>query len=311
MGMVIAQFFGTAAVVLIAGIFLTRYADALGEKIGLGRTLAGMILLASATSLPEMVVDVSAVRLEMPNPDLALGDLLGSCLMNLLILAVLDMLHRSRARVFSNATAAHAISATMSIVLVCVCLLAIQFRAPYEFLRMGPGSLAILLCYVLCLRLVFLDQRVAAAQLPPDAAVHGGQDMSWTVAVGGFSLSTGAILVAAPFLAHSADRLAEATGLGGTFVGTTLVALTTSLPELVTTLAALRAGAVDLAVGNILGSNSFNMFIIPPHRRRGLRWPAAGLGVVAAHTYRRRRRAGDGGCDAQLALSGGEAVVVH
>jgi len=263
MGWLIAQFAFTAVVVLLAGVFLTRYADVLGEKTGLGRTLAGMILLASATSLPELVVDVTAVRLERPNPDLALGDLLGSCLMNLLILAVLDMLHRSRARVFSPAAAAHAISATMSIVLICICLIALQLQTQFEILHLGPGSLAILVCYLLGLRLVYHDQRMAAQQLPPEGAVPGAERMSWLVAVGGFSTAAAVILFAAPHLAHLADELADRTGLGGTFVGTTLVALTTSLPEMVTTLAALRAGATDLAVGNILGSNSFNMFIVP------------------------------------------------
>ncbi len=81
-------------------------------------------------------------------------------------------------------------------------------------------------------------------------------------AILGFGISVLVILVAAPFVAESAGRLAKLTGWGGTFVGTTLVALSTSLPELVTTLAAVRMGAFDLALGNIFGSNSFNMVLL-------------------------------------------------
>lgn len=66
-----------------------------------------------------------------------------------------------------------------------------------------------------------------------------------------------------PFLAQAAGQLAEASGLGGTFIGTTLVALATSLPELVATLVPICLGAADLAIGNLFGSNAFNMLLLP------------------------------------------------
>jgi cation:H+ antiporter len=88
--------------------------------------------------------------------------------------------------------------------------------------------------------------------------------MSLPWAVGGFGLCALVILIAGPFLAEAAGVLAEKTGLGTTFVGTTLVALSTSLPELVATIAALRMGSVDLAVGNVFGSNAFNMILLAP-----------------------------------------------
>jgi cation:H+ antiporter len=260
MALLLLKFSAAAVVVLVAGVFLTRYADALGDKLRLGRSLAGLLLLASATSLPEIVVDCSAARLGAA--DLALGDLLGSSLMNLLILAVLDLVRQSPARVFSPATAAHAISASMSIALTAICLVAVLARLPGELAGVGPGPWAIGVAYLLGLRLVFLDQQFAQSQLPA-AAAPAPPSLSWLHAGTGFALATGVIFFAAPFLAHTADELARRTGLGGTFVGSTLVALSTSLPELVTTLTALRLGATDLAVGNIFGSNSFNMLIIP------------------------------------------------
>jgi cation:H+ antiporter len=83
-------------------------------------------------------------------------------------------------------------------------------------------------------------------------------------ALGGYAACALVILAAAPRLAASADAVAELSGLGQTFIGTTLLALSTSLPELVTTVAALRAGASDLALGNIFGSNTFNMAMLLP-----------------------------------------------
>lgn len=72
------------------------------------------------------------------------------------------------------------------------------------------------------------------------------------------------IIVAGPFLAEAAGELAELSGLGTTFVGSTMVALSTSLPELVATVAAVRMGAFDLAIGNVFGSNAFNMALFVP-----------------------------------------------
>ena len=75
----------------------------------------------------------------------------------------------------------------------------------------------------------------------------------------GFGVSTLAILLSAPFLATSAELIAEGSGITQTFIGTSLVAIITSMPELVTSIAAVRLGAFDLAVGNLYGSNAFNM----------------------------------------------------
>jgi cation:H+ antiporter len=125
------------------------------------------------------------------------------------------------------------------------------------------GSLAILVAYLLGVRLVYFDQRRAAAKLPDEVALPGSH-MTFRKAIAGFAIATAAILVAAPFVAKSAGRIAELSGLGNTFVGTTLVAFSTSLPELVATIAAVRMKAFDLALGNIFGSNAFNMVLLVP-----------------------------------------------
>ncbi len=201
--------------------------------------------------------------------DLGVGDLMGSSLMNLLILGVLDLFYVSRGRMLSSASAAHALSAIMSIALTALAGLAVLLgpRIPNASIG-GVGIVAwiILIAFVFGVRLVFYDQKYAAQKLgePAPSAGESARTMTLRRAIVGYVIAGAVILVAGPFLARSADRLAELSGLGNTFVGTTLVALSTSLPELTTSIAALRLRAFDLIIGNILGSNSFNMVLLVP-----------------------------------------------
>ena len=259
----ILQFAGAAAVIVIAGIFLARATDSIAELTNMGRLFAGSIFLAGATSLPELLVDISAVRKGMP--DLAVGDLMGSSLANLFILAVADLMHRNPQKMFSRAAAQHALSASMSINMTVIAGIAI-FLGPqltgYRIGEIGFGPLAIGIAYVLGLRLVYYDQRTQVSVESKASGEHKRKALAKAISI--YVACGLAILLAAPYLAHSAGRIAELSGLGETFVGSTLVAFCTSLPELVSTIAAVRMGAFDLAVGNIFGSNAFNMMILIP-----------------------------------------------
>lgn len=262
------HFLASSAVIVLAGSALTRYADALADLTGLGRLLIGSVLLAAVTSLPELTVDISAVRLGAD--DLAVGDLMGSCLFNLLILAVLDLCHRSPQKMLSRVSAAHVLPAVLSIGLMAIACgaIAIGARFPEAHLAgIGPGPVIIAVAYALGIRLVYLDQHTSARQADIEkkpVLIPAGRRMTLTRAIAGFAVSGAAILLAGPFLASSADRLATSSGLGHTFVGSAFVAVSTSLPELVTSLVAVRLGAFELAVGNIFGSNAFNMVILLP-----------------------------------------------
>jgi cation:H+ antiporter len=265
MTVVILQFVFFAGVIVVAGSVLSRLADEIAEKTGLGRLLIGSVLLASATSLPELTVDIAAVQ--QGNPNLAMGDLLGSSLMNLLILAVLDLTRHSRGKMFSRAAAGHALGGATSVGLTAIVALALMTERHFdnhEWLGLGPGAWLILLTYIVSVRMIFLDQRIAArvvaeaSHQPAKAASAGSLARPVTF----FAVAALVILLAGPRLSAAAGELAERSGLAKTFVGTTLVALSTSLPELIACLAAVRLGAVDLAIGNVFGSNAFNMTIV-------------------------------------------------
>jgi cation:H+ antiporter len=263
----IAQFVFLAAIIIAAGTFLTRSADAIAELTGLGRLLVGSVLLAGATSLPELAVDISAIRLNLPN--LAVGDLVGSSLMNLLILAVMDLSHHSRGKMLSRAAAAHALSGTLSIALTAAVGVGLLVaRQSPAFAIGGAHAVAWLIAigYVFGVRMVYLDQRIAARvlaeQVPAIEELRPRGKLSTYVL--GFVGAATVIFLVGPHLAETAGEIAERSGLGSSFVGTTFVALSTSLPELVASITALRMGALDLVIGNIFGSNAFNMLLFLP-----------------------------------------------
>lgn len=257
-----------ALAILAAGTVLTRCADRIAELSGLGRVLVGSVFLAGATSLPELSVDLSAVR--RGSPDLAAGDLLGSSLMNLLILAVIDAAGVSPRRAFGADSRQHTLSALHAVLLTAWVGLAAASGGGPEFLGAGVLSWSLLAVYLVGLHVTWLDQDPADA-VP--GAPGGGPRFTRALIrpILGYLAAAAVILIAAPRLAEAAERLAELSGLGQTFVGTTALALATSLPELVSTITAFRMGAPDLALGNIFGSNAFNMLLFLP-----LDWAHAG-----------------------------------
>ena len=255
----VLAFLLSGTVVVVAGSVLARMADAISEHTGLGRLWVGAVLLAAATSLPELATDVAAVRIGAP--DLAVGDLFGSSLANMLILALIDLL-LPRRRLFGEAAFDHALSACLAIVLNAAAALFVLARMQVVLGGVGLESAALLATYVAGTRAVYRQsvRRAAAGDRP--VRETAGPVPTLGRAILGFSAAAAAILVASPVLARSAEWIARATGLGTSFVGTWLVGLATSLPELVSSVAAVRLGAYDLAVGNLFGSNGFNMAIL-------------------------------------------------
>jgi len=255
----------SAGAIVFAGTKLSRYGDQIAELTGLGRLWIGVVLMAAATSLPEVFTTMSAGWLDAP--DLAAGNLFGAGMSNMLTLGLIDLLYRQK-RVWQQAALGHTLTATLAMVLTALAAFFVLLRIEVVHLGVGFESVILLILYVLGMRLVFRQEDMARRQLEQKAVVEGlaeepGSDGSrrdaLRYAVRGFSIGALVLLVAAPVLAWSAERIAEESGMTATFIGTSLVAITTSLPELVVSISAVRLGAFDLAVGNLFGSNAFNM----------------------------------------------------
>jgi cation:H+ antiporter len=255
------------AVFLLAGMLvflvasrLAQHADAIADSTGLGRLWIGSLLLAGSTSMPEIITDINAALFGVP--DIGVGDLFGSTLANMLILALLVIAYERR-QLLQQAALDHALVGVLAIVLTALAGFSIASGGLGTLFGIGLDTLSILLIYVIGMRVVF-DLTRRAANAPRAATPEDAVSPRLLVrrALLGFGSATLGLLLLAPALIFSADALALEAGLSNTFVGTFLVGLTTSFPELGAAIAAVRLGAVDLAVGNIFGSNAFNMTVL-------------------------------------------------
>lgn len=250
------------SVIVYAGTRLSKYGDIIAEKTGLGRTWIGVVLMASVTSLPELVTGISSVTYA-DVPDIAVGDILGSCVFNMLILSFLDAIHRP-IPISSRAHHGHVLSAGFGILLLSLVSMSLFFKGrivPIGWI--GPYTLFFIVLYFIAIRLVYFYEKKQISAFVKERAIElRYEDVTTTTAIKNYSINALFVITAAIFLPKIGEGIAEQTGLGQTFVGNIFIALSTSLPEVVVSMAAVKIGAIDLAIGNLFGSNIFNIFIL-------------------------------------------------
>jgi cation:H+ antiporter len=260
--MIWLQFLACTAVIVFAGTKLTKYGDVIAEKTGLGRTWIGVVLMASVTSLPELITGVSSVAI-FGLPDIAAGDALGSCMFNLLIIALLDATDGA-APISSKAHFGQIVTAAFGVLLLGLVGLSITAGRNVAAIGwVGVDSVVFLAVYLLAMRVVFLYERRRVSELIEEVAEAVTHDrISKSRAFLMYGLNALLVIAAATWLPRLGADIADATGLGRTFVGSIFIAVSTSLPELVVSVSALRIGAVDMVLGNLFGSNLFNIGIL-------------------------------------------------
>jgi cation:H+ antiporter len=259
--MVWAQFVATALVIVLAGVRLARYGDVLGEKSGLGRSWIGVVLLAATTSLPELFTGFGATAVAAL-PEIAIGDVLGSCMFNLVIPSMMDAIHPES--ISARAHQGHTLSIGFGLLLIGVAGVGLAGgpRLP-AVAWVGLYSPALIALYLVAMRFIFAHEQARVAREAQEVAAElEYADISLRGAILHYVIAAVVIVAAALWLPRLAAELARQTGLAEGFVGSLFVAITTSLPEIVVSITAVRIGAVDLGVGNVLGSNLFNLVIL-------------------------------------------------
>ena len=255
---------GVAAVVILgASLFLAKSADVIAIKTGLGRSFVGVVLLATATSLPELGTGISAVTV-VGQPDLAVGGAFGSNLFNLLIIGLMDIFWWRRF-LLNHVGMSSVVIGTLGIIVISlggVAVLMHDMSSALDGWPISPLSIVLVVGFAVAMYFIYLfEQGESASDKAPEKDDDSGQYASERLPRHLVIYVVSALIVvgAAVWLSFVSDDLAVEMGWDASFMGTQFLAAATSLPELATSFAALRIGAPELAITNLLGSNLFNM----------------------------------------------------
>ncbi|MGM0753910.1 MAG: sodium:calcium antiporter [Bacillota bacterium] len=250
--MVYIVFLLAAAIVVAAAIYLNQFGDVISKKSSLSGAVVGTFLIAGATSLPELTTSLTAVYID--NPDIAVGNMLGSNVFNLFILAVVDLIYRKQ-RLFQKVNRkANIPSALFGFLFLMIIIFALFMPGSIEFFGVGIEMFIIIILYFVAMKFVSRDD--AEGEAVPT------KDYSLKAAIIGFIIAALVVFASGSVLSIAGDQLAKATGMNASFVGSFLIAASTSLPELVTVLAAFKLANYNMAIGSILGSNLFNIQLL-------------------------------------------------
>ncbi|WP_188207963.1 sodium:calcium antiporter [Alkalibacillus aidingensis] len=253
--MVYIVFIIAAVFVVYGAIQLNKYGDVISQKSAMSGAMVGTVLIAGATSLPELTTSVTAVYID--NVDIAVGNMLGSNVFNLLIIALIDFIYR-RKRAFDHVNSSHQLPAALfGVVMTLIVIVALIWDYNVSIFNIGIEMFVLVALYIVCVKL--FDQEEPA--LEADELIEN-EDISLKKAIRYFVFSAIAVLVAGSILSISGDLLAVQTGMNSSFVGSVLIAAATSLPELVAVIAAFKIANYAMAIGSILGSNLFNLLLI-------------------------------------------------
>jgi len=241
-------FAGATLAILWAGNLLVVQAERIATATGLSQGWIGFILVAFVTSLPELVATMTGGSINAPG--IAVGNALGSNAFNLGILGLMGIL--AGKSLFKQISLSHGLSGTMAVLLTAVALGGIALGGGPAVGRVSLISVLILALY---LGGVWIQFRAERVEEPGKRTPLGRAPLlAGTAAL--------VIVVAGVALTSSAKTIAEVTGIAQSLIGSILVAMATSLPELASSLAALRLHAYDLLAGDIFGSNMFNIVTI-------------------------------------------------
>jgi cation:H+ antiporter len=257
----VATFAVAAVVVWMAGTRLAGYVGEIGHRTRLSQAFLGMVFLGVATSLPEIAVTVSGSIIG--NPQLVIGNLLGGVALQTTLLPLVDLaVPRALTRI--SATPAVLFQGVMQVLLLSMVVAGAAAGEPLAWLGVGLTPALLLAGYIVTVQVAgtrkylprWRPTGVEYRSEPEATGVGNGMADAPNRAVYVRGLVAAVVILFGGWaLALTGDALADQTGLGASFVGVALVAASTSLPELSTTLAAVRSGHHEMAVSNILGTN--------------------------------------------------------
>lgn len=247
------KFLFLLVVIYIFGTRASKNADVIAEKRGLARAFMGVVFIAMITSFPELFTGISAVA-TVDSPDIAVGEILGSCIFNLLIIAMIELAFRKR-ELYRLPGKINMLPMGFSIILIALLTLGLSLQLKLSIFNVGLIPLLIFILYFIFMRIIYLERNVEKG-----AAVYKKANIKKEAI--SFTICALVIIAVGWYLPVVGAELAAAMGWSHSFVGVVFLAFITSFPELVVSIAAVRMGSVEMFVGNIAGSNLFNLAIV-------------------------------------------------
>jgi len=267
-----AIFAVAAGLIWFGGFRLSVYGDAIAERKNWGRAFVGALLLGVVTSLPEVATSVTAAAIG--NPALAVNNLMGGIAMQVAVLAAVDLFFVRGALTFFSPQPVLLMSGVLVVFQLALTLAAMAAGEFASILGVGLWPLLLMAVYILSLHFLYRYEgrgRWVAADIPDESYQGEPSEAELFLkqhdgTLGRLYLWFGAyatlVLIGGYAASATGDALAVQTGLGASFVGATLIALATSLPEISTTVGAVRVGAYTMAVANIFGTNSLGSALL-------------------------------------------------
>ena len=256
------QLLAAAGIILLASNFLAKSADVIALRTGLGRSFIGVVLLATATSLPELGTGVSAITL-VDAPDLAVGDAFGSNLFNLFIIGILDLFWRNTGvPILNSVSLTSVLVGILGVLIISITVVAVYFHehlpaGSFEGWFVSPVTVILFIFFLLSMYMIFRFARSDEPGAEPPTEDYASESLARAGIT--YAIAAAVIIGSAIWLANTGEGIAHAMHWEASFVGTQFLAFSTSLPELAASIAALRINAPELAITNVLGSNLFNM----------------------------------------------------
>jgi len=271
-------FAALGGVIIFIGPRLSTYGDIIAAKTGMERSWIGIILLALVTSLPEVATSASAASIDLP--DVVFGNVYGSNLFNVLILAILDIFFYRKGPLLEHASRKNLLISGFGIKMMVLSLIplvlynipGLGFSPLKLFGSIDVSSLLLIGLYLVGMRMIFKQENRTESESSSEKHTISEIDysaISAARAYGTFSVLAIIIIASGIGMSLLADVIStyelpigDGIPIGQSLVGIILLAVVTSLPELMVSIGAIQIGQIDMAVGNVLGSNIFNMLII-------------------------------------------------
>jgi len=245
-----------AGLILLSGSRLSNYAHTISKKGVFSAGLMGILFLSAITSCPELFTSLGSISI-VSAPDLASGDLIGAVIINILAIGLLGFFYKKKS-ILKGQNNSNILSAALTIVMLGIVIASLSsntsFFTSISIFNVGLGSIVIGLTYIIAMHIIYKKESHSMKNKPKGKVAPS----LWAK----FVFASIVIIFSGFWLAKIGDQISTTYGWSQMWVGLVFMAIATTLPEFIVSLTALKLNSAHMAVGNFLGSNFFNIFII-------------------------------------------------